>query len=80
MSYSISSPARFCEERNAFETLDVIVDVDGGTVDLISENKKSVIRLDLVCVDTLEEILHEIVNNKRFRSALREKLLNMGAV
>ena len=55
--YSISCPARFCEERNVFETLDVIVDVDSGAVDLVSEDKKGVIRLDLIGADTLRPCL-----------------------
>lgn len=76
--YSISCPARFCEERNVFETLDVIVDVDSGAVDLVSEDKKGVIRLDLIGADTLRDTLQRIAVSERFQAALREKIVEHG--
>lgn len=74
MSYLINSPARFCKERNAFETLDVVVEINGGTVDLISEDKKSVIRLDLNGTAALEDSLRSITGSGRFQGALREEI------
>ena len=76
--YSISCPARFSEERNVFETLDVIVNVDGGTVELVSDDKKGIIRLDLIGADTLRDTLQRIAGSERFQAALREKIVEHG--
>lgn len=74
MSYSINSPARFCKERNVFETLNVIVDVDGGTVNLVSEDKKSIIRLDLNGAAALQDSLRSITGSERFQNALGKEI------
>ena len=74
MSYSISSPARFCKERNVFETLNIIVDVGRGTIDLVSEDKKSVIKLDLNGAAALEDSLRNITGSEQFQGTLREEI------
>lgn len=69
--YSITSPARFCGERNLFETLDVIADIGDGKVNLISEDRKNVIRLDLNGAVELEDILRSITSSKHFQNVVR---------
>lgn len=76
--YSISSPARFCEKRNVFETLNVIVDIENSRIELVSEDKKDVIRLDLIGVSAFEETLQKIAKSKHFQSALKEKIVEHG--
>ena len=70
----ISFPGRFCDKRNVFETLNVIVDISGGTVNFISEDKKSVIRLDLNGAAELEECLRSITGSERFQNALGKEV------
>lgn len=76
--YSISAPARFCRERNKFELLKVIVDIENGRIEFVSEDTKDVIKFDLIGVAALEETLREIANNEHFQSALREKIAEQG--
>lgn len=72
--YSITSSARFCGERNLFESLDIIANIGSGKVDLISEDKKSVIRLDLNGAAELEDILRNITGSGHFQRALRKEI------
>lgn len=76
--YSISVPARFCRERNIFESLNVIGNIENGIIELASENTKDVIKLDLIGVAALEETLREIANSEHFQSTLREKIAEHG--
>ena len=76
--YSISSPARFCEERNIFESFNVIVDIENNRIELVSEDKKNVIRLDLIGVSALEETLQKIANSKHFQSTLKGTIVEHG--
>lgn len=73
--FSINCPARFCEESNTFATFDVIVDIESDRVELVSEDKKNVIRLDLVCADELKETLQGVIGSKPFQDALKEKIV-----
>lgn len=75
MNCYISSPARFCEERNKFSTIDIIMDIENDRIELVSDDKKDVIRLDLIGADNLVDILQKITDSERFQAALREKFL-----
>lgn len=78
MNYYIKSPARFCEGSNSFSTIDIIVDIENSRVELVSDDKKDVIRLDLIGADTLRDTLQRIADSERFQAELREKIIEHG--
>lgn len=73
--FSIKVPARFCEGSNSFATLDLLMDIENDKIELVSEDRKNVIRLDVLCADGLREILQKVSNSKSFQSTLREKIV-----
>lgn len=73
--YSINSPARFRVESDTFETLNIVVDIENNSIELVSEDKKNIIKLDLTGLANLEESLSRIVNSEHFQASLREKIL-----
>lgn len=75
MTYYIKSPAHFCEGSNSYSTIDIIVDIENGRIELVSEDKKDIIRLDLIGANELGDTLQKITDSKRFQTALVDTLL-----
>ena len=72
---TISLPARFNVETNAFETIDIIADIENDRIELVTEDKKDTVKLDLIGAENLGKILHGIINGKQFQAELREKIV-----
>lgn len=73
-NYSICVPARFCSERKEFETINIIVDIENDRIELISEDKARMIRLDLIGANELRTVLQGLSDGKRYQAALGEKI------
>lgn len=71
--YSVSSPARFCEEECKFETINIIADIEYNKIELVSEDGKGTINLDLIGASELVDVLQKITNSKRFQSDFYHK-------
>ena len=72
--FSICIPARFCNEKSEFETINAVVDIDNDRIELVSGDKKSTLSLDLIGASELSMILQELINGKCFQAALRKKI------
>lgn len=68
---SICSPARLSDGS----TFNIIVDIDNNKIELVSDDEKSTIILDLICAEAFGETLQSLINCKGFQSALREKIV-----
>ncbi len=73
-NYSIRIPARFCTEKSKFETINAIVDIENDRIELISEDEKSILSLDLIGANELRTALQGLSGGKRFQAALGKKI------